>query len=121
MICERNPNCPPPTPSTGPLAELYDVASGDVIWSITETAETFSNDVPPVISPDGRYALISMPRKNQEQMFAHTIALVEMNSGKVLQEIPSWAPYQTLTGFSNDSRDAWISNGRRLATYNIDR
>lgn len=121
-ICEHNPNCPIPTPNTGPIAELYDLKSGKIIWAITGTAKDFSSYGPPVISPDGRYALITMPDRDQNSRnfsLPNTVALVAMATGKVLQRFPSSSPYISPIGFSNDSRDVWVSVGRRLTTYSI--
>ncbi|MEG3143381.1 hypothetical protein U1839_01830 [Sphingomonas sp. RT2P30] len=115
IICEHNAKCPPPTPSTGVVAELRDIRSGRVIWSVTGTAPTFSNDGMPAISPNGRYALISMPRSYEGE----TAALIEMASGKILQKIPSSGAFHSRFGFSSNTRLAWISGYSRLAEYRI--
>lgn len=115
IICERNPKCPPPTPSTGVIAELRDVRSGKVIWSVTGTAPTFSNDSMPAISPNGRYALISMPTSHQGE----TAALIKMASGEILHKIPSSGAFHSRFGFSSDNRVAWVSGYSRLAEYRI--
>jgi hypothetical protein len=115
VICERNPKCPPPTPSNGAIAELRNIRSGKVIWSLKGAAATFSNDAMPAISPNGRYALISMPLGHQRE----TAALIEIASGKVLQQVPSSGAFHSRFGFSSDSRIAWVSGYSRLAEYRI--
>jgi hypothetical protein len=115
IICEHNPKCPPPKPSTGVIAELRNIRSGKVIWSVTGTAPTFSNDGMPAISPNGRYALISMPTSYQGE----TAALIEMASGKILHKIPSWGAFHSKFGFSSDTKIAWVSGYSRLAEYRI--
>ena len=116
IICEHNPNCPRPSPRTGVIAELRDVDSGKVIWSITGTANLFSNDGVPAISPNGRYALISMPSEYGKE----SAALVEMASGKILQRIPSSGALHSKLGFSRDNKRAWISGYSRVAEYWIE-
>jgi hypothetical protein len=115
IICEHNPKCPLPIPSSGVIAELREIRSGKVIWSVTGTAPMFSNDGMPAISPNGRYALISMPTSYQGE----TAALIEMASGKILHRIPSSGAFHSRFGFSSDSRSAWVSGYSRLAEYRI--
>jgi hypothetical protein len=115
IICEHNPKCPPPTPSSGVIAELREIRSGKVIWSVTGTALIFSNDGMPAISPNGRYALISMPTSRQGE----TAALIEMASGKILHRIPTSGAAHSKFGFSSDTRIAWVSGYSRLAEYRI--
>lgn len=74
-ICELGRKCPAPTPKSGMIAELREVTSGEVVWSIKGTAQGFSSARKPAISPDGRYALISMPDEKQY------VALVSMSDG----------------------------------------
>jgi len=115
IICEHNPKCPPPTPSSGVIAELREIRSGKVIWLVTGTAPMFSNDGMPAISPNGRYALISLPTSHQGE----TAALIEMASGKILHRIPSSGAFHSGFGFSLDSRTAWASGYSRFAEYRI--
>lgn len=115
VICELDPNCPPPTPSTGAIAELREISTGKLIWSVTGTANRFSSSDRPAISPDGRYALISMPEADR----GPTTALVSMQSGRVLQQIPDPWTSECAVGFSQDSKIAWISGGSALVTYRV--
>ncbi|MFX9012023.1 hypothetical protein ABTN18_19955, partial [Acinetobacter baumannii] len=65
---------------------------------------------------------ITMPDRDQNSRnfsLPNTVALVAMATGKVLQRFPSSSPYISPIGFSNDSRDVWVSVGRRLTTYSI--
>jgi hypothetical protein len=107
MICERNPRCPPPTPVSGAIAELHEIATGRVLWSLQGTATNFASGHPPAISPDGRYALLSMPPENGEE----PTALVSMADGRVLQLLPPGTP-----GFYPDG-SVWISRGSQIARY----
>jgi hypothetical protein len=114
VICEfRNP-CPSPTPRSGIIAELKEVDSDRLIWSISGTAYQFSSSKIPAISPDGRYGLLTIPGDTDD------IALVSMTDGAVIQRfrMPGWA---SLTlGFTHDGRQAWIAGGATMATFNID-
>lgn len=107
IICEHNPNCPPPTPVSGTVADLQDLESGRVLWSITGIAMTFSGAETPAISPDGRYALILMPPDRAEEK----LALISMADGRILQLLPPGSP-----GFFPDG-SVWISRHNRIAYY----
>jgi hypothetical protein len=116
MICEHNPQCPPPVPSTGAIVDLRDLRSGRLIWSLRGTAKTFATIRQPAISRDGRLALISIP----ELVAGSPItALVSMKTGKVLQEFPSPWSGECAMGFLDDSKAAWISGGAYIVVYNI--
>jgi hypothetical protein len=119
ILCEIESTgpCPPPTPVSGPIAELRAVETGKVIWSLAGTATMFSNDGMPVISPDGRVALISMPSGLRQDNAA---ALIDMASGKVLQQVPSSGALASRFGFSADNRTAWVGGYDRLAYYHLD-
>jgi hypothetical protein len=115
VICELNPNCPPPKPQTGSIAELRSLSTGNIIWSLKGTAKEFSGSDVPVISPDGRYALISLPRERQRS----TTALISMTSGEILQQIPRPWTSGCAAGFSRDGRKAWISGGTTVYIFDI--
>jgi len=111
IICEHNPKCPPPTPKTGPIAQFHALPSGKPLWSVSGTAKTFSSSDVPAISPDGRFALISMP--------AYTVALVSMEHGTVLQQLPKPWTSECAMGFSGDGKLVWISGGSRIVFYRL--
>jgi hypothetical protein len=69
----------------------------------------------PAISPNGRFALISMPTSLQGE----TAALIEMASGKTLHKIPTSGAFHSKFGFSSDTKIAWVSGYSRLAEYRI--
>src|SRR3546814_18285853 len=65
------------------VADLWDVQTGRRLWSIAGTAYDFSQTYRPTISPDGRYALVSMPVGKGS--VRETIALVSMADGSEIQ------------------------------------
>ncbi len=113
LICEFQTPCPPPTPQTGVIAELREVISGRLVWSKTGKADIFSTSRIPAISPDDRYALITMPGEKDY------VALVSMIDGSVLQhfQMPGWA--NPTLGFSPDGKEAWITGGSTMATFSL--
>jgi hypothetical protein len=114
VICERNPACPAPTPAKGPIAQLRDIRTGAVHWTLSGTAATFSNYQRPSISPDGRYALITLPPRADGHA---SIALVSMADGRVLQRVEPPSPGGYAMGFDDDGDRAWTSGGAVLVTY----
>lgn len=116
VICEHNPNCPPPEPRTGAITELISLATGAVIWSLNGTATTFSNPDRPVISPDGRYALITLPY--QSGSGGARTALISMRDGQILQTIMN--PWSSCAmGFTPDGRRAWVSGGSNIYVFRL--
>jgi hypothetical protein len=120
IICEnygQSPSrCPAATPQTGVVAELLDVVSGRRIWAINGKAENFSGSYRPAVSPDGRYALITMPADKSGKPH---IALISMRDGGILQRLNSpWGSECTL-GFGRDSKTAWMSGGSGIVKYRL--
>lgn len=114
-ICEHRASCPPPTPQSGTIAELRDVSTGRVKWTLSGTASIFSHSAVPAVSPDGRYGLISLPDGQR-----NAIALISMDTGEVIQKFqqPGWGP--TGLSFSPDSRFAIVAAGTTMATFAIE-
>jgi hypothetical protein len=109
-ICEFGSRCPAPTPQSGPVAELRELPSGKLLWTVNGTAETFARSDVPAVSSDGRFALISMPTR--------TVALLSMTNGAILQEISKpWS--ECAMGFSADGTTIWISGGSRVVFYKL--
>lgn len=114
LICEFGNPCPDPTPVTGMVAELREISTGRLIWQIIGTAHEFHDSALPAVSPDGRYALISMPGLKS------TIALIEMGTGKIVQQVGTLRHAGPVgLGFSPESNRAWVIAGTLLTTYNF--
>jgi hypothetical protein len=114
IICEHNPNCPPPTPEEGVWAALYDLRSGRVLWTVEGRAETFgAGTAAPVIRDDGRYAILQLPPGAEGQ----ALALVDMRNGAILQRFPSVMSF----GFTRGGRTLWLEYGGLLAFYALAR
>lgn len=114
--CDRSgSDCSQWTPDTGTSAELRELPSGRLIWSVSGAAKASSSYGVPAISRDGRYALILMLTEDR----GPTAALISMETGEVLQEIPSPGMSECAIGFSRDSSAAWISCRSRLVMYDI--
>ncbi|MGO7117551.1 hypothetical protein [Rhizobium leguminosarum] len=114
-ICEFGNPCPPPTPQSGTIAELRDISTGEVKWTLSGTASNFSHSAAPGVSPDGHYGLISMPDGER-----NVIALISMDTGRAIQkfEQPGWGPIGL--SFSSDSKFAIVAAGTVMATFAID-
>lgn len=59
VIIEGAPS-PPPTPHTGRYAALCTL-EGRVMWTLSGTAHHMRGNAQPIVSPDGRYALLLLP------------------------------------------------------------
>lgn len=118
VICEI-PNqqpCPPPTPVSGTVADLRDLETGRIIWSIRGTATNFSRGIKPAISNDGNYALIAIPPSERR---SETIALISMRDGRILQEIENLPAFLKSVSFSDDDEMIWISGLDLLFAYRM--
>lgn len=110
-ICEFNTKCPAPTAQSGMVAELREIATGKQIWTVQGTATEHDNSTLPAISPDGRYALISLPYSGKP----YTLALISMASGKTLQHLPNRGAQGF--GFSEDGKTVWVGGLDDLTLY----
>lgn len=119
IICEiwSKQNCPPPTPATGTVAELREVNSGRVLWSINGTATNFERTLKPAISDDGKLALISLPSEGSTL----SVALISMQDGRVIQRLDKLPNVIQGLGFRDNDRSVWLSGLNLLATYKLDR
>ncbi|WP_261332215.1 hypothetical protein [Rhizobium leguminosarum] len=95
---------------------MRDVSTGRVKWTLSGTASIFSHSAVPAVSPDGRYGLISLPDGQR-----NAIALISMDTGKVIQKFqqPGWGP--TGLSFSPDSKFAIVAAGTTMATFAIEK
>lgn len=123
MICEyynrrpRRPECEERTPQSGPVADLWDVETGRRLWSIAGTAYDFSRTYRPTISPDGRYALVSMPVDRASHQ--ETIALVSMADGREIQRFNKPESYDFILRFGRDGRSFSIDGCLAILTYRL--
>ncbi|MBF0544673.1 MAG: hypothetical protein HQM08_09575 [Candidatus Riflebacteria bacterium] len=70
----------------GTLASLYELNTGKKLWNIAAKITRDCSGTPPapVISDDGRFALLRIPAEEEDPY----IALVSMQDGKTLQRLP---------------------------------
>ena len=78
--------CGPGRPVEGVLAALHDVRTGAVRWRIRARVISDEGFPMPAISPDGRFALIGLPRTEGA---GRRLALVRMTDGRIVQELPA--------------------------------
>ncbi len=116
-FCPADATCAEPArPAEGMVAALHETQSGRRLWEIRGVARTFNPLPTPAISPDGRYALIGLPAEDWTNAHA---ALVSMESGRTLAEIPvDVASYHV--GFSRGGRQIWIHRAREILTYDLE-
>jgi hypothetical protein len=123
MICEhygsapRRPECEKRTPQSGAVADLWDIETGRRLWGITGTAYNFSKTYRPTISPDGRYALVSMP--TGKGSYRETIALVSVADGHEIQRFNKPESYDFVLRFGRDSRSFSIDGSLAVLTYRL--
>jgi hypothetical protein len=116
----RIPPCPQPptTPATGNLLELRSAGTLRPIWSLRATASQFWHpSSAPVISPDGRYAVVMLPPRDDRQL----IGLVSMANGRLRQTlgVGHVGGRPQSFGFSPDSRGVWLAYGGILVNYRM--
>jgi hypothetical protein len=115
IICEHNPNCPEPTPVTGTVLALYDLAAGRVLWQVQRTVDAWGSSPPPAISPDGRYALAVL--RQAEERYP-VVSVISMKDGRVLQSFRLWQAGGSL-GFAARGRIAWTGAANVVALYDF--
>lgn len=108
--------CPPRAPRKGIWAELYDVDSGRLLWSLERDFDVRDSYATPTISPDGRYALITLEPANS----AARLALVSMRDGTVIQMLPA-PPGSVSAGFTRGGSALWVQSQGRIAIYRVTR
>jgi hypothetical protein len=101
--CEHYESCPEPIPVEGVWAALQDLESGRTLWEMRGVAENFKRGEPPVVSPDGRYALMELPPSGRWR----GLGLVSVRDGTVLQQFASPESY----GFTADGLSLWLEYG----------
>ncbi len=75
--------------------------------------KSFEHYPEPAISPDGRYALIGIPRRD-----GHDVALISLVNGKILQTLPGiWSEWSV--AFGADGRHFFVTGGSFVASYKI--
>lgn len=119
IVCETwsRQECPPLTPVTGTVADLRDVNTGQILWSLEGTAANFSRSLKPAISKDGTLALISLPMSDG----AASVALISMQDGRILQRLDGIPTVVEGLGFGNDDRTVWLSGLDMVLTYQLSR
>jgi hypothetical protein len=115
VICEHFDPCPQPTASaSGVVMALHDLQTGQAIWSISATINNPSFFAPgtPVISPDGRYAVVDLPLDGTPSK----TGIYAMADGELLQQLPRPGLHYS-AGFINDGHSLWTHAYNVLATY----
>jgi hypothetical protein len=113
-ICQRVGGCEPGRSVNGILAELRDLQSGQLLWSIRATVTSDYEFPTPAISPDGRYALIGLVPQNARPL----IALVTIEDGKIVQTFPSPGGDYAM-GFVRGGLTVWTHAHSMTALYDI--
>ena len=110
MICGAIGGCQVTGPPvTGPLVVTHDLSTGAPIWTLRATAAAPQNRRTPVVSPDGRLALVELP----EPKIA--IGVVDMTDGRILQTLPA-GNYPSF-GFFQQGRCAFVQAPDQLQLY----
>jgi hypothetical protein len=89
----------------------HDLSSGAPVWTLRVTAAAPRNRRTPVVSPDGRLALVELP----EPKIA--IGVVDMTAGRILQTLPA-GNYPTF-GFFQEGRCAFVQAPHQLELYEV--
>ena len=112
--CDLTKGCRPGTPVEGILAALHDLDTGALVWSLRATVANDHEFPAPVISPDGRYALIGLVPDGERLL----IGLVSMQDGKTVQTVPAPGADYTM-GFVRGGQIGWIHAYGVTALYDM--
>ncbi len=116
VICERNPNCPKPTPVEGQFAAVYDLETGKRLWELRATATTFWSYPTPALNADGSLALVGLPGGDPDSW--PQVALVSTPTGEVMQMLCAADSSSNVLSFLPDGRMALSGTGQ-FALYEL--
>jgi hypothetical protein len=100
-------------PVEGALATLHDAATGQALWTYRTIAHRNYAYPPPVISPDGRYALIALARTGEPPP---DIGLISLDTGALVQTIPALGETYAM-GFARGGQIVWSHAQGMTALY----
>ena len=106
-ICEHSTSCTEPVLTSGVIAELRSLSTGRVRWVLRGAADEYAPIQKPVFSPDGRQALVLMPKLAG----CAKLTLVETSTGKTLGSMCDHTTERTAFGFSEGGSVIWVSEG----------
>jgi hypothetical protein len=98
-------------PVRGPLVVAHDLSSGAPVWTLRVTAAAPRNRRTPVVSSDGRLALVELPER------ALAIGVVDMAAGRILQTLPG-GNYPSF-GFFQEGRCAFVQAPHQVQLYEV--
>jgi hypothetical protein len=113
-MCGRTGGCTPGEPVEDVLADLRDLATGQMLWSIRATVTSDYEFPTPAISPDGRYALVGLVPQGTRPV----IALIAMQDGKIVQTLPAPGGDYVM-GFARGGRTVWTYAYGVTALYDL--
>jgi hypothetical protein len=111
-LCGRTGGCQSVgPPAEGPLVVAHDLLTGAVIWTLRATAGFAKNYATPVVSPDGRLALVALPSPDGG------VGVVDMTNGQILQRLRAIA--EVAFGFFREGRCAFVYAPDNLQIYQV--
>lgn len=113
--CHDDDPCPAEPPVTGPALELFDFGTRERLWSISETTGSWGSPDQPVVSPDGRHAIMPV-----RALGGRACLLVAMDRGTVLQRIACERQSDTTT-FATDGSSFTIAGNVAVRTFVLGR
>jgi hypothetical protein len=112
VTCRRVGGCQVMGPPVeGPLVVAHDLLTGAAIWTLRATSEAQANRRAPMVSPDGRLALVELATFNQ-------VGVVDATSGRLLQTLTS--NIDVTFGFFQQGRCAFIYAPDHIQIYEVD-
>jgi hypothetical protein len=111
--CNNDEKCPVEPPVTGRALELFDFATRESLWRISETTGAWGGPAQPVVSPDGRHAVMPV-----SALGGGVCLLVAMDRGTVLQRI-SCKRQGVQTAFASDSKRFIITDHMSVRTFEL--
>ncbi|MBW8813206.1 MAG: hypothetical protein JF588_07240 [Caulobacterales bacterium] len=116
MICERNPNCPKPTPVEGSFAALYDLETGERLWELRATVTDFWTYPVPALNADGSLALVGLPEDAADAW--PRVGLVSTRIGAVVQTLCAADSSSNVLAFLPNARMS-LSGVGHVALYEV--
>jgi hypothetical protein len=111
-VCPRAPPCRIGPVIRGPIASLIDLGTGKPRWTLDGAGAWGSGSGEPLFTPDGRHALVPLPRNGGSD----ELAVISVADGRLVQKLAGRGGSNAAAGFLA-SGQFWMGTAYMTAFY----